>query len=114
MAENNRYTNAVAHYSDGLHISPGCAGEQCEHADGDVEHYCEASFSSCQCDSCGSTLAGDRLPATAFIPTEPRPDSPPMGEVIELSICVDCVMYWANGDVPDVWYSSPPDWIDNG
>ena len=93
------FMRAVATYCDGLDtVSPGCRGAKCEYADGDSNHQCEEYFSWAQCDSCGSTLGGNRLPATAVYT-----DSDGQLQVIDLEICVDCVMYHANGELPDEW-----------
>lgn len=97
--DSENFTASVAHYCDGYTVAPGCRGEQCEHADGDPEHRCEPSFSWSQCDSCGSNLGGDREPAT-MIPTDYEAGDDTM---IEVSICVDCLLYWANGDLPEQW-----------
>jgi hypothetical protein len=104
-----KYLASVEHYSDGLHISVGCRGEHCEHAEeGESEHYCEASFSNRQCDSCGSTLAGDRSPATGWPIGEPFTTD----NLIELDICTDCVLFHANGEVPEDWWRTAADWRD--
>ena len=96
------FTRAVATYCKGLDpISPGCRGAECEHAGGDPDHQCEEYFSRAQCDSCGSTLGGNRMPATAVYT-----DSDGQLQVIDLEICVDCVMYHANGELPDDWYDN--------
>ena len=50
-------------------------------------------FSASQCESCGSRLGGSRNSATAF--------DRDTKEVLELRICSDCVMFWANGDLPE-------------
>lgn len=95
-----QFTDQVAIYCKGLDtIAIGCLGIECEHADGDEEHRCEPSFSSVQCDSCGSSLAGDRETAYGMW-TEMN------GELmtIEMDVCVDCVMYHANGDEPEDWH----------
>ena len=57
----------------------------------------EGGFSSQSCDSCGSSLGGDRYAAHGF-------DGDPCdGKVIHLDICVDCLMFHANGDEPEAW-----------
>ena len=96
----NNFTQSVEHYCEGLTVAVGCLGIECEYANGDEEHSCEASFSWSQCDSCGSTLGGDRLPASGI-----THDAGPTGygEIYELSICIDCAMYHANGDEPETW-----------
>jgi hypothetical protein len=52
----------------------------------------EASFSWSDCDSCGSGLGGDRLPAHGLNSKE---------ELVHLRVCVDCVHYIANGEEPE-------------
>lgn len=54
----------------------------------------EGVFSWGSCDSCGSSLAGNRYPAHGILPNE---------EIIHLDICQDCVMYLANGEEPEEW-----------
>lgn len=54
----------------------------------------EGSFSWSECDTCGSTLGGNRYDAHGL---------PLRAEPIHLDICVDCLMYFANGDVPESW-----------
>lgn len=51
-----------------------------------------AGFSHSACECCGSYLAGDRTEAHSF-------DS--NGEILHWYICVDCVLYLANGDIPE-------------
>ena len=101
--DTENFDAAVAHYCKGYTVAPGCRGEQCEYAEGDREHQCEASFSSAQCDSCGSTFAGDRLPAT-MIPLDYKAGEDTM---IEVSICTDCTMAWANGEDTEEWQQHP-------
>ena len=57
----------------------------------------EPSFSSQPCGSCGTYLAGDRHPAHGFLEGAPVVG----GEIIHLDICTDCVMFHANGDLPE-------------
>ena len=57
----------------------------------------EPSFSWMPCDSCGSRLGGDRFDAVALDDDK---------EIYELSICVDCAMYHANGELPETWCES--------
>ena len=58
--------------------------ERCELAD-------EPEFSWQPCDSCGSTLGGDRHPAHGLIDNE----------LAHFKICIDCALYYANGELPD-------------
>lgn len=96
------FTMAVRSYLEGIgSVSPGaCPGcEQCgleqDATQVDISAADEPNFSWHQCDSCGSSLGGDRYPAHGI--TED-------GEIIHLDICVDCVMYHANGEEPERWY----------
>ena len=54
----------------------------------------ESHFSWSPCDTCGSMLGGSREDALAH-------DGE--GDLIELEICSDCAMYFANGDEPEHW-----------
>lgn len=97
----SKFTNAVERNLEGLsHVAPGCKGPECEYADGDDNHQCESHFSWSPCDSCGSTLGGDRQTAYAFTIDD---DGHIGDDPVKLSICVDCVMYHANGDEPECW-----------
>jgi hypothetical protein len=98
------YTEAVELWCEGLeNVSPGpCPGcSECDLEDVDsmdAEEYELASegwFSWSRCDSCGTTLGGDRFNAHAF---------PVEGEgYIHLEICSDCLFYFAYGDEPEIW-----------
>lgn len=97
MQTNQEFTAAVEHHCEGLTVAVGCAGIRCEYAEGDELHNCEPSFSRHGCDSCGSSLGGDRFPAYG-LPTGDgwRDHSDP----IAMQICVDCVQLHANGELP--------------
>jgi hypothetical protein len=57
----------------------------------------ESSFSWQACDSCGSTFGGDRSPAHWLD-----------GKALQhCAVCVDCLAYHANGDLPETWQSGP-------
>ncbi|MFW6083743.1 MAG: hypothetical protein ACODAA_00845 [Gemmatimonadota bacterium] len=100
----SNFTDAVGRYCDGLRVAPGAAPgcDRCldlpegASAEEPGDDWCdlasEPSFSWSSCDSCGSTLGGDRYPAHG-IDDE--------GRVYHLDICTDCVMFHANGDEPD-------------
>ena len=93
------FLRAIDTYCKGLDtVAVGCLGSECEHADGDPDHYCESSFSWAQCDSCGTDLGGDRMPAYGLWRDE-------SGELctIAMDVCVDCAVFHANGDEPEVW-----------
>ena len=53
----------------------------------------EGNFSWSPCDTCGASFGGDRYNAHGFV----------NGEIIHLDICVDCLAYFANGDLPENW-----------
>ncbi len=102
------FTDSIDSYCKGYSVAPGCKGKHCEHnPERSHDHQCEPNFSNRQCDSCGSTYAGDRQEAT-MIPLDYKAGEDTM---IEAIICVDCLLYWANGDEPDEpWYRTPQDY----
>lgn len=95
----SKFTRAVQRGLEGLeHVSTGLV-RGCEECGTPPEEESEdwpdeGCFSGSSCDSCNSHLAGDRYAAHAF--TSER-------ELIHLNICVDCLMFIANGDEPDRW-----------
>ena len=103
------YLEWVAHFCRGLTVAPGTAAEVCGECESDGEEYNEGSFSWSDCDSCGSTLGGDRHPAHGIVQSDG--DTLPKGTIIHMSICVDCLMYHANGETPGrslyEWRQSP-------
>lgn len=56
----------------------------------------EGSFSWDACDLCGSHLGGNRYSAHAVTDDASQDD-------IHLEICQDCLLYMANGDLPEEW-----------
>lgn len=54
----------------------------------------EGSFSWSACESCGSSLGGNRYPAHYLDDN---------GEISHMHVCTDCLMYHANGDEPEDW-----------
>jgi hypothetical protein len=54
----------------------------------------EGGFSREGCDSCGSTLAGDLFPAHYLDAAR---------EIVHCVVCVDCLQYHANGELPESW-----------
>ncbi len=52
-------------------------------------------FSVNDCDSCRSSLAGARHPAHGYVTL-----SDGRREFVHMSVCVDCAMYHANGELP--------------
>lgn len=59
----------------------------------------EGSFSWRECDTCGSSLGGDRHRAHALM--SDTPDNLQGKPLIHLDVCVDCLFYIANGDLPE-------------
>ena len=102
------FTDAIDRELKGIeHVSPGlasCCGECCSAFDlseDEMAKGCEdgtvvdeGGFSWSSCDSCGSSLGGDRYPAHGF------DGDPTEGKMIHLDICVDCLMFHVNGDEP--------------
>ena len=84
--------------ADGWHLSPGtapgtCGEGACEHAtDEDPD---EGGFSRSGCDTCGSGLGGT-LHAGHLL--RGHGDT---FECIHVEICVDCLLFSANGDLPE-------------
>jgi len=105
ITDTERFDAAVEHRCEGYIVAPGCRGAQCEHAEGDEDHQCEASFSWSQCDSCGTTLGGDREPAS-MIPIDDKGAFDYARDIVDIDICTDCVIAWANGDSPETWRAS--------
>jgi hypothetical protein len=85
-----QFERNFSHYANGIEALSVGICEGCEDEDCHSEDY-EASFSWAQCDTCGSTLGGDRYPAHGIID----------GNIYHFEVCVDCVMYMANGEVPE-------------
>ena len=103
----SEYTDAVEANLRGLRaVSPGvCPGcDECRMLHGfDTQEEFEAAyeageiveeggFSWHDCECCGSPLKGNREPAHALDPD---------GEIVHFAVCVDCVLYLANGDEPE-------------
>lgn len=62
------------------------------------EIFDEGGFSWQSCECCGSTFGGDRYPAH-YVETD--------GKIGHIEICVDCLLYLANGDLPETWTQHP-------
>lgn len=58
----------------------------------------EGGFSCYSCDSCGSNLAGNQYDAHGYVTLD---DGRRM--LCHFSICEDCLLYHANGDLPERW-----------
>lgn len=81
-----------------VNSSPASCCEQCRRdfdlAEDDPawQELCdEGGFSWHACDTCGSSLGGNRYAGHGFDRD---------GAVVHLSMCEDCVLYFANGDIP--------------
>jgi len=97
------WTERVDAYWEGLHVAAGpsfgcrdCGLEDVDQfdADADARHdaACDSHFSWSKCPSCGG-LAGDRHAVHYW-----SDDGTLSGHA---NVCTDCLMYFANGDVPD-------------
>lgn len=105
------FTTSVAHYTEGLTVAPGPAAccSTCLDAygvedTGDIDAMQEqmldeGNFASAQCDSCGSTLAGDRFDAHGIAHEFKAGER----TIIHMDICTDCLLFHANGDEPESW-----------
>lgn len=84
----------IEHLSTGYIPHEDCSDcpEQQNEAVGD-----EGFFSWRACDGCGSSLGGTRYAAHG---------RDKKGGIIHLDICVDCLMYMANGDEPENWQAA--------
>ena len=69
----------------------------------DTQSWNEGSFSWHKCDSCNSTLGGDRFPAHAIHREAFGPKAKQPNNIHHIEICVDCLMFHANSDVPETW-----------
>ena len=110
MPPETDFLSAIKTHLSGItHISPGSASccpecvsnfgyaseAEMREAEENDEIVDEPSFSNSQCESCGSSLGGDRYDAHGFTEKEE--------ELVHLSICSDCHLYHANGDIPENW-----------
>lgn len=96
------FLEAIEHNLSGLKFfsvgaCPGC--DECGLPDVDSMDSAEYEsadqgdeFSTVSCDSCGSDLAGSRHPAHGFTADD---------TLIHLDVCVDCLMFHANGELPE-------------
>jgi len=58
----------------------------------------ESHFSWRSCESCGSGLGGDRHPAHGYLADK---SGKATDDLLHLDVCVDCLLFHANGDTPD-------------
>ena len=59
----------------------------------------EGEFSHRACESCGEHLAGDRHPAHGYLGDDSA--AALESNLEHFQVCTDCVMYHANGDLPE-------------
>lgn len=110
----SKFLEAINHNWQGWDINPGASrgcpdcftnltdDELDSLSDEDAQAWEEGSFSWQECESCGSTLGGDRFPAHALnqhiFKTGERSLT-----IHHVDICSDCLMFHANGDEPEDW-----------
>jgi hypothetical protein len=105
----SEFTDAVyetlrGEYESGFILTTGIATKVCEQcSDWYEEEVDEGSFSWTRCESCGSSLGGQRYVAhlIAHEPEEGWPGGEKGPDVYHISICADCLIFHANGDEPD-------------
>jgi hypothetical protein len=86
----SKFTQAVESMLDGLTAVGIGIIESCPECENCSD---EGSFSWQSCDVCGSSLGGDRHVGHGY-----------SGEnLIHFDMCVDCLMYLANGEEPEIW-----------
>jgi len=113
MMTTSRFVEAIqANWSEDWTISPGVS-PSCSQCQSDFnmpprqffakyeagEITDEGGFSWCECDSCGSSLGGNRYAAHAIR----NIGKPGEIEICHISICEDCLLFHANGDEPENW-----------
>ena len=80
-----------------------CGGEGTlprEPTDEDYDLAGEGGFSWSACDSCGSSLGGDRYPLHGIIAESMEAAQAPDSTIEHWRCCVDCLHYHANGTIP--------------
>lgn len=102
LAQFETHAGELQALSVGTYPDSNCDKGACEfHSE---EAGDEGSFSWSNCDTCWSRLGGNRYAAHALIPLDkPKdPSRPLMGaEVLHLEVCTDCLIFIANGDLPE-------------
>lgn len=96
MKTNEEFLAAIKYRIEDDTVAPGAACETCVSCkcvddDGTHELCNEPSFNSYRCDSCNSDLGGDRHPAHIIYAN---------GDTNCIEICTDCLLYFANGQLP--------------
>ncbi len=100
-----RELKGIGHISAGLASICGCCCQTLDVSEDEMAAGCEdgsiideGGFSWQSCESCGSSLGGNRYAAHGFN-GDPTED----GTLVHLDICEDCLLFHANGDEPDQW-----------
>lgn len=78
---------------------PDCEGNVTFYENDPLQPIDEGSFSWRECETCSSHLGGDRHRAHALM--SDTPDNLQGKPLIHLDVCVDCLFYIANGDLPE-------------
>jgi hypothetical protein len=108
------FQSAVERQLEGIeNVSPGVTSfcETCQRdlglSEKEIEEQWEAGglddeggFSWSPCESCGSTLGGNRYSAHGWMKLKGK------DTLVHLEICEDCLTYLANGDLPEHWQAS--------
>ena len=76
-----------------MYLSVGTC-DKCEECKDSTD---EGHFSWQPCDTCGSSLGGDRFAAHYVDPTDVE------RYPCHIEVCVDCLQYIANGEEPENW-----------
>jgi len=96
-AKQTEWLQRFSECTDGItYISTGSALKECSQCSDYLDYeddvcYTEPYFSWSSCDTCGSQLGGNREDGHGWYD----------GSLIHLICCDDCVMYIANGELPD-------------
>lgn len=90
-------SEGIENLTPGYHRCPLCQDEfkddgKCSQCGFDRDQ--SPSFSHSACDCCGTTMSGDREPASGW--------NPETKEIQEYSICPDCVYYATYGQLDDL------------
>lgn len=100
------FEQAVERNLRGVHffsVGAMCGCDECGLSEDATQHEqdCanEGGFSWSSCDSCGSHLGGNRYPAHGIIAE--TMEAARGAEATHFDVCVDCLMYHANGDLPE-------------
>ena len=92
----SKFTDAVEHELQGVqYFSVGtchaCSVCNPENVGWDTELSDDDNFSWLSCESCSSTLGGNRYAAHGKIDNE----------IVHFEVCMDCLSFHANGNEPD-------------